>query len=372
MRLIFAGRADPGVGVGLELQLVDHDTRQPSPAASSLLELLSDEAGIKRDLYQSLLEIDTGIHPSIQQVDVELRRLTGRLRAVAEAHGLDLIASGTHPSAGWRDLHITEAPPYEAFVRRLQWMGRRAAVFGMRLEVGVPDGEKAIAIGNSLASLVPLFIAMSASSPFWRGFDTGLASCRARVIENIPNGGLPPNLLNFGEFQAYVKTLRAAEAIENITDLWWDVRPNLRRGTIELRACDMPHTQREAIALAALAQAVVVWLLKSYEEGEVIPQHDAWIIRENKWRAARFGIDAELVSTQDGKLVSVRGLFDRIATLVSDIVGRLGLEPQFADLERIFHTRPGYARQRRVLQRFGLERVPLALLEELRQDEALF
>ncbi len=370
MRLQFAGRAEPGVGISLELQIVDLETWLPVPAASSLLTMMGDEPCIREGLFQSIAVIETDIFPTVDLMGQELRRLLNRLRLTCATHGLGVLAAGTHPLAGWRDLHLSQQPRYETFIRRLQWVGRRAAVFGLRIQVGMPDGEKAIAVGNSIASLVPMFVALSASSPFWRGLDTGLASCRTRVIENIPNAGLPPNLLNFGEFQAYVKTLRAAETIESINDIWWDVRPNVRHGTLELQACDMPHTVRECLALTALAQALIVWVRQTYEEGGVMPQIATWIVRENKWRATRFGLDAELVATPDGGLRGIRSLFDELRLQLEPTWRRLGLEAYFADLEQIFQHGPGYLRQRRALQELGLEQVPGAIMDELSRDQA--
>ncbi len=371
MRLRFVGRADPVVGAALELQLVDLENELPIPAAPGVLEQLAGEPGYSRSLYQSLVQVETGLHHTVADASRELYERVDRLRTACEPMGIGLLSSATHPIAGWRDLHIDDAPRAQAFVRRLQWVGRRAAVFGLRLHVGVPDGEKAIAIGNALTTLVPLFVALSASSPFWRGHDTGLASCRTRVIENIPNAGLPPLLLNFGDFQAYVRTLRAAETIEQIGDIWWDTRPNLKLGTLELQACDAPHTLREASAMMGLAQAVVVWLLQNYEAGNVIPQQDPWIVRENKWRATRFGLDAELVTNQEGGLASVREFFRQVVAQLGGLVDRLGVRDQFAVLEEVMAKGPGYVRQRQVCAAHGLAQVPGRIMEELLEDRMI-
>lgn len=371
MRLSFDGRDTPDVGVVLELQLLDSETLEPRPAAPDLLRRLTHEPMIRPALYQSALLLGTPITPHVQAVGIELARLLHTLEPLCEQEGLVLMSAGTHPTAGWRDMHLSCLPQYEAFIRRLQWVGRRAAVFGLRIHVGIPDGEKAIALGNSLTCLIPLLVAFSGSSPYWRGHDTGLASCRVRVIENIPNAGLPPNLLNFGEFQAYVKTLRAAETIERISDIWWDVRPNLQEGTLELQVCDSPHTLREVMALTALVQALVTWMLKRYEEGEPIPSAEAWIARENKWRAARFGLDAELVNSNEGDLLSMRGLFDQLCEQLSTAVSQHRLEPHFAVLEELFSVGPGYSRQRQAVYKRGPGAAQWLAVQELRQDQPL-
>lgn len=371
MRLSFAGRSAPDVGISLELQLVDAETLLPLPAAQELLSQLQDEPRFSPSLYQSAIQLSTQIQPSISACEGSLRQLLERLHQLSGQQGLALLASGSHPIQGWREMHLSQDVRHEAFIRRLQWVGRRAAVFGLRIHVGVPDGEKAIALCNSLASVLPILLALSGSSPYWRGVDTGLASCRVRVIENIPNAGLPPNLLNFGEFQAYVRTLRAAESIERVTDILWDIRPNLQLGTLELQVCDAPHTVQETLALAALTQALVVWMLERYEEGEPIPFSEPWIARENKWRAARFGIDAELVHTAEGELRPLRTLFHQLRERLAEVTERHGLEPQLARLDALFSEGPGYMRQRRVGKVQGLQAVCELLRDELLADRAL-
>lgn len=371
MRLSFAGRGVPDVGLSLELQLVDAESFQPIPAAQELLSQLQDEPGFSPSLYQSALLLTTPIQPSISACDSSLRMLLERLQTLCERQGLALISSGSHPILGWREMHLSPDSRHEAFIRRLQWVGRRAAVYGLRIHVGVPDGEKAIALCNSLASLLPVLLALSGSSPYWRGVDTGLASCRVRVIENIPNAGLPPNLLNFGEFQAYVRTLRAAESIERVTDILWDIRPNLQLGTLELQVCDAPHTVQEALSLAAFAQALVVWMLERYEEGEPIPFSEPWIARENKWRAARFGIDAELVHSAEGELKPLPILYRQLREQLASVTARHGLEPQLERLDALFTHGPGYMRQRRVGKAQGLPAVCKLLRDELLADRAL-
>ncbi len=368
MRPRFAGRSHPVVGAALEVQLVDLETELPVPAAPGVLEALVGRPGFRPSLYQSLVQVETEIRDTVAEATRDLYERVDTLRHLCEPMGIGLLSGATHPIAGWRDLHIDEAPRAQAFVRRLQWVGRRAAVFGLRLHVGVPDGEKAIAIGNAITTLVPLFVALSASSPFWRGHDTGLASCRTRVIENIPNAGLPPALLNYSEFLAYVRTLRAAETIEHLGDIWWDARPNLGLGTLELQACDAPQTLREASAMMGFAQAVVVWLLRNYEAGNLIPQQDRWIVRENKWRATRFGIDAELVTNQGGRLATVRDFFARVVDELGDLVDQLDVRDQFEVLEEMLAKGPGYVRQRRACSENGLKSVPGLVMEELRQD----
>lgn len=370
MRLQFAGQRRPVVGADIELQLVDVETGHPVPAGSGILEGVALEKRYRESLYQSLILVRTDLHESVQEAMDQLHRLVRQLRAECAAQGIALLASGTHPTASWRDLHLSQSRPAQAFVRRLQWIGRRAAVFGARLHVGVPDGEKAIAIGGALTTLVPLLVALSASSPFWSGHDTGLASCRTRIVENIPNAGLPPLLVNFGEFQAYVRTLRAAESIERLSDIWWDVRPNLSRGTLEIQACDMPQTLHEVGALLALVQALVVWMLRQYEGGEVIPHQDLWIIKENKWRATRFGVGAQLVINSEGRLASVREYFDIVCSRLESIVHEFGLVPQFRVLDELIRSGPGYARQRRAFDKHGLKNVVDSLMAEFGQDLA--
>lgn len=371
----FAGRKNPDVGVSLDVQLVDHVSYMPAQISDEICSSIphnSDMFGkIKPGLYKSLLQLETGLYPSINDMKQELYRVMDYLKQLCFKKGVLPLISGSHPFSDWKHLKISSLPRYQAFVKRLQWVGYRAAIYGFRMFIGVPDGEKAIVLVNSITSLNPLFLALTASSPFWMGLDTGLASCRTRIIDNIPNAGIPPKLLNYGEFRAYVKTLQAAESISGISEIWWDARPHLRKGVLELQVCDMPHTLKEIVAVTALAQSVVVKTLQMYEEGEEIPSHDLWINRENKWRATRFGTSAQIVGDSSGSLISMRKWFDNLILWLDPVLIDLNLKSYMHTIDEIFTYGPGYIRQRHIARKFSINQIIPSILTEFSNNEII-
>ena len=219
------------------------------------------------------------------------RRRWPRCAGAAQPRGLALISAATHPFSHWSTLRISPHPRYADLVDRIQWPARRLAIHGIHFHVGVRSGAKAVAIANSLAFHLPLFLALSASSPFWHGLDTGMASARTKIFEGLPTAGLPPQLDSYDDFEAFMETLIAANAIESVREVWWDVRPHPNFGTVELRMCDAMATLTEVAAVAALAQSLVQYLDAPLDAGEPLPGARDWVIRENKWLAARYGLD---------------------------------------------------------------------------------
>src|SRR5438445_8377822 len=194
----------------------------------------------------------------------------------------------------------------------MQWVARRLQIFGIHVHVGVRSAEKAIAIANALSAYIPHFLALSASSPYWMGQDTGLASSRSKVFESLPTAGLPYQLSGWSEFEDFMETLVSAKAISSIREVWWDVRPHPDFGTIEFRICDGMPTMTEVATAAALSQCLVEWLDSLYERGYTLPVPRSWVVRENKWRAARHGTDAEIIVDDRGSLARIT---DAIAEL---------------------------------------------------------
>ena len=209
-------------------------------------------------------------------------------------------------------------------VDRCQWPARRLMIFGLHVHVGIESGEKAIAVFNSLTTYLPHLLALSASSPFFNSQDTGLTSCRVKVFESLPTAGLPYRLLNWGEFQRLMTTLVNARAIESIREVWWDVRPHPEFGTVEVRICDGLPTLDDIVAMTAMIQALVVWLGEQYDEGSYLPLQRYWIVRENKWRAARWALDADLIVDEDGRLERLSDGVERLLEALDPVAARLG------------------------------------------------
>lgn len=290
---------------------------------------------------------------TVADARADLQATLDELRAAADARSLDVIGAGTHPFSRWRDQQVSPDPRYERLVDELQWTARRLAIFGAHFHVAVRSGERAVAVANALRTHLPLFLALSASSPYWEGEDSGLASARSKVFESLPTAGLNPPIAHWNEFEALVDTFVRAGCIRTIREIWWDVRPHPDFGTVELRMCDVPPTLGEATALAALAQSLVAHLEDQVGHGQPLDLRSEWTVRENKWLAARHGVDAELIVDPAGHR---RPLRDVLADLVDELrptAERLGCATELADVVAVAEDGPSYRRQRAIRAQGG-------------------
>src|SRR5919202_4355403 len=254
------------LGVEVELEIVDRQSRELASAASSILDEIGaghpdgDHPKAKHELFECTIEIITGICTSVAEAKDDLGTTLKEVAASADRRGLAGLGSGTHPFSDWHDQQISPDPRYHRLVEEMRWLAQRLQIFGVHFHVGVRSAEKSIAIANALTAYIPHFLALSASSPYWHGRDTGLASSRSKVFENLPTAGLPYRLDGWAEFEEFMETLVNANAITSIREVWWGIRPHPDFGTVELRICDGIPTLHEVAALAALAQSLVEWL----------------------------------------------------------------------------------------------------------------
>ncbi|TMF17738.1 MAG: glutamate--cysteine ligase, partial [Chloroflexi bacterium] len=274
-----------------------------------------------------------------------------------------------HPFSDPATQVISPDPRYQRLVDEMQWPARQMQIFGIHVHVGVRSGEKAIAMVNALSAYIPHFLALSASSPYWMGHDTGLASCRSKVFEGLPTAGPPWQLTGWAQFERLMDTLIAARSISSIREVWWDIRPHPGFGTVELRICDGIPTLREIGVVAALGQCLVQRFDTLLDRGYSLPTPRAWLVRENKWRAARYGLDAAIVVDEAGTTVSLR---EAIAELVEDLMPvamRLDCSEELHGAVDVMERGPSYIRQREVVAGGGsLRDVVDSLVEELRTD----
>ena len=287
MSIVFNGSTEPTLGVEIEVQLVDSSGALATDTAATKILPGLDDQGFKHELLECTIEVITGVCGSVDDVRTELRDKLDMLIAAAEKHDYRVLCTGTHPFSSWSDQTVSPDPRYHRLIEDCQWTARRLLIFGVHTHVGVGSGEEAIAVGNSLGTFIPHFLALSSSSPYWMGKDTGLASTRSKIFESLPTAGLPYWMDNWGQFQRFMRTLIGAGTIRSIREVWWDIRPHPSFGTIELRICDGIPSLDELCAMVALSQSLVVWLARRYQAGDELPRHHAWTIRENKWRAAR-------------------------------------------------------------------------------------
>ncbi|MDQ6910271.1 MAG: glutamate--cysteine ligase [Actinomycetota bacterium] len=359
------------MGVEFELEIVDRDTRELVSAATVLLDDLGgqEQAKVKHELFECTLELITGICATVAEAKDDLGATLKDVRAVSDARGLALMCSGSHPFSDWHDQKLSPDPRYAKLVEDMQWPARRMQIFGVHFHVGVRSAEKAIMIANALTAYLPYFLALSASSPYWGGRDTGMASSRSTVFESLPTAGLPYHLANWGEFEQFMETLVESGAIKTIREVWWDIRPHPDFGTVELRMCDGISTLHEIGALASLAQCLVEWLDTLIDRGYVLPVPRLWVVRQNKWRAARHGIDADLITDEHGARAPLRQSVTELVEELSPVAARLGCADELAVNLEILERGPSYQRQRRVVEGGGtLLDVVDGLVNELETD----
>ncbi len=369
MRIRFNGSPRPTLGVELELQILDPETRNLVAGAPRILEACGEDANVKPELIQSTIELNTNVCPDVAAVRRELEVRVRALLAVCDRLGYEVACAGTHPFSKWGEQAITDKERYHKLVDRCQWPARRLMIFGLHVHVGIESGEKAIAVFNSLTTYLPHLLALSASSPFFASADTGLASCRVKIFESLPTAGLPYRFRNWAEFQRLMITLVNARAIESVREIWWDVRPHPDFGTIEVRICDGLPTLNDVIAMAALVQALIVWLGDQYDEGMYLPVQRHWIVRENKWRAARWALDADIIVDEDGGLESLTDNLHGLVETLTPVAKRLGSADELARVTEMLRVDPSYRRQRRIHAETGsFGAVMDSLVREFREN----
>ncbi|MEO6121241.1 MAG: glutamate--cysteine ligase, partial [Acidimicrobiales bacterium] len=363
------------VGVEMELEVLHGGSRELHSAATQILASMGqghpdgEHPKAKHELLESTIEIITGVCSTAAEIKADLAATLVELRTHTDARGLELACSGTHPFSDWADQQISPDPRYHELIEEMQWLGRRLQIFGIHVHVGVRSADKAIAIANSLASYIPHFLAVSASSPYWNGRDTGLASARSKVFEALPTAGLPYQLSGWPEFERLMTTLVSAKAIRSIREVWWDIRPHPNFGTVELRICDGLPSLREVAAVAALSQCLVEWMNGRLDRGQELPGQRGWVVRENKWRAARHGVEAQLIIDDEGRLMPLRAAMADLVGELTPVAQRLGCVAEITDILAMA-DRPSYARQREVVARGGsLVDVVDGLIAELRGDD---
>jgi len=290
------------LGIEEEFQILDGESLELVPRVDELLASIgrSDQRGcvserVAHELFQSEVEISTGVAGSVAEAVEELAFLRGRLQEAAASRDSLIASAGTHPFAWYERQEVTEEPRYLDILESMRWVAERGLVFGLHVHVGLDSADKAVHCANALRNSLPELLALSANSPFWRGRATGLASTRAKVFESFPRSGVPPAFGSFAEFECLVERGARTNSFRDYTYIWWDVRPHPRLGTVELRVCDAQTRLTSAASLAALAQSLVATAGEAFERGESVRVEPLTLLEENKWRAMRDGLDALLI-----------------------------------------------------------------------------
>jgi glutamate---cysteine ligase / carboxylate-amine ligase len=343
----------PTLGIEWELQLIDRRSRMLRQDAREVLAALPgrSESGehpkAKYELMQSAVEVVTGICSTVAEAKGDLAATISQLQRITGERGTMLACAGTHPVSDWRDAKMAPIQRYAELLENLQWLARRIQTFGVHVHVGIRDRSKAMPIVNALAGYLPHFLALTASSPFWSGHDTGLASSRSVVFGGLPTSGPPPQLLSdWSDFENYMDTLLRAGTIRSIKEVWWDIRPHPDFGTVEVRMFDGLPTLREVGMVAALSQSLIHLLDTQLDRGYRLPCPAAWVVRDNKWRATRYGLDAMVITDDFGSTAPLRDQLYELVRELEPVAERLGCAAELAVAFEVLDQGASYERQR--------------------------
>ncbi|MBA4697116.1 MAG: YbdK family carboxylate-amine ligase [Legionella sp.] len=339
------------LGVEIELQLVDPVHYTLLSRAEEILYSVRDCPKIKPEFYLSTIEINTGICQSVQDVATDLSATIDTLIDKTQSLNIAFASTGSHPFARYADWTISPTPRYQALIDRNQYLTRRMSVYGLHIHIGMENGDDCIRFNNFFMYFLPHLLALSSSSPFWQGIDTGLASCRPTTYESLPTAGHPYHVRNWQEFEQLYKSLVACHSIESIRDLWWDLRPSPGFGTLEIRVCDGAATLKEALAIVAFVHALGHWFKDNGSWLENVAYPPYWLSRENKWRAIRYGLDAELVINTDGKIKTLREDLREWLSKLEPYVAQLNYKPYFEELTSLLQSGTSAERQRAVFHK---------------------
>lgn len=350
MKLEFASSARSTVGLEWEIMLADPASGDLVGRAPELLAALEAESADERhtvtgELLTNTIEVTSGIGDSVAHAIDDIANAITAVRAATDPAGIELLSAGSHPFAQWFDQQVTDKSRYHTLIERTQWWGRNMMIWGIHVHIGVEDQRKVFPIINALAGYLPHLQSLAASSPYWAGERTGYASNRALVFQQLPTAGLPWPLHDWSQYESYLDDMVRTGVMADATEVRWDIRPAPRWGTIEVRACDGLSTLPELASVAALVQVLVEDFSRQLDEGKTLPELPAWFHRENKWRAARYGLDARVIVDADGTQRPVREhLADTLEALAPTAV-ELGCGREFGGIATILDGGASYARQ---------------------------
>ncbi|MCA9074594.1 MAG: YbdK family carboxylate-amine ligase [Planctomycetaceae bacterium] len=335
--LTFTRNDKPTLGVEVELQLVNAQTFELSPSIEAVLKTMPEDLNscVKPELMQSYLEINTGICETVSDVREDLTGSLERLNAVCDSLGLRLFWGATHPFSSWRRQRITVNDRYYQLVDLMQDIARRLVTFGLHVHVGVDSGDKAVMVCDRMLRHLPLLLSLSANSPFWEARPTGLHSNRSKIMEMLPTAGLPHQMRNWSEYVWLISHLQDTGFINTIREIWWDIRPHHNFGTVEIRICDMPCNLEQVLAITALVQCLVVAISDQIDEGTYLSEYHPMIVQQNKWRATRYGAQAQLVNSDDYQQYSVQETTDQLVEKLLPTAERLGCVSELQSVRQL-------------------------------------
>ncbi|GHD04275.1 glutamate--cysteine ligase [Zhihengliuella salsuginis] len=358
MEIEFAPSKQSTLGVEWEVALVDRETGDMRSVANEVLAGVhalhggltehQEHPHVKQELLLNTVELVTGVCGTVAEAEAELAHNLNEIRRVTDPMGVDLYSAGSHPFSPPKLQPVTDKERYAKMIDRTQWWGQQMAIYGVHVHVGLDRREKALPIVDGLVNYQPHFQALSASSPFWGGEDTGYASQRALMFQQLPTAGLPYHFGAWESYEHYVGDMLHTGVIDDISEIRWDVRPVPKFGTVEMRICDGMSSLQDISAIAALTQCLVHEMSTGLDNGWAIPVMPPWHRVENKWRAARYGLDSIIILDKEGNEALVTDEMYKILNRLEPVARELGCSDELADIERILHGGAGYQWQRQV------------------------
>ena len=350
MTVPFATSARSSVGLEWEIMLADGESGDLLPRAPEVLAAVEEESSLERytvtgELLTNTVEVTSGVGDTVAAAVDDIADAIAAVRTFTDPAGIDLLCAGSHPFAQWYHQSVTDKTRYHKLIERTQWWGRNMMIWGIHVHVGVEDVNKVFPIINALSVYLPHLQALSASSPFWAGERTGYASNRALVFQQLPTAGLPWPLDDWAQFEGYLDDMVGTGVMEDATEVRWDIRPAPRWGTIEVRACDGMSTLPELAAVGALVQVLVEHFSRRLDEGLPLETIQPWFTRENKWRAARYGLEARIIVDHEGTQRLVSEHLRETLEEVADIAVELKCARELAGIDTILTQGASYARQ---------------------------
>ena len=344
--------ASPSLTMGIEEEylLVHSDTLDLAEAPQALMDDCAAELGkqVSPEFLRCQVEVGTGICADISEAREDLKRLRSTVARISRRYGLTPLAVSCHPTASWKDQHHTEGNRYNALQHDLAGVGRRMLISGMHVHIGIENDDLRIDLMSQFSYFLPHLLALSASSPYWQGQDTGLASYRLTIFDNLPRTGLPPYVSDYSEFRRSVDTIVATGAIEDATKIWWDLRPSDRFPTLETRICDVSPRLEHGLSIAALIQCLLRMLWRLRTMNQRWRQYEAFLVGENRWRAQRYGMDEGLIDFGRGEVVPFADLLDELIALIEEDADFLGCSAEVEAARDILLNGNSSQRQRTV------------------------
>jgi glutamate---cysteine ligase / carboxylate-amine ligase len=363
----FAGSPRPTIGVEWEFALVDAQTRDLSNEATAVIAEIGENPRVHKELLRNTVEIVSGVCDCTAQAMEDLRETLIPARQIVRDRGMELFCAGTHPFARWSTQKLTDAPRYAELIKRTQWWGRQMLIWGVHVHVGISSAHKVMPIMTALLNYYPHLLALSASSPWWGGEDTGYASNRAMMFQQLPTAGLPFHFQSWAQFEGFVYDQKKTGIIDHMNEIRWDIRPSPHLGTLEVRICDGVPNLRELGALVALTHCLIVDLDRRLDAGEPLPTMPPWHVQENKWRAARYGLDAVIILDAESNERLVTDDLPDLLNRLEPVAKSLHCANELASVAEIPRLGASYQRQRRVAEEHDgdLRAVVDALIGEL-------